>query len=167
MASRENIAGGTAAKWLWVLLIWALLPSCTRNNGDIGEWFGTWQMTGISADGVPDDTYERNIFWKFQNDVICLVRVDTSPGANARDDVWGTWEDDGDKLLLDFSYSDDQNPVEYGENHQGIYAPYPELHLPYGEVSTLTITERTSGKMTLLYTAQDGVTYAYTIKKQK
>ena len=51
------------------------ISSCTRNNGDIGPWFGTWKLTEITVDGTSDAGYEGNIFWKFQNDVFEMVRV--------------------------------------------------------------------------------------------
>lgn len=143
-----------------------VLPGCTRNNGDIGNWFGTWQMTEVAADGEPQHSYERNIFWKFQNDIIVLVKVQTSEGEHSRDDRWGTWEETGDRLLLDFTYSDDEYSEEDGGKGYGRYAPFPELHIPYGEVSTLIIESRSGNRMKLRYVASDNVEYTYTLKKQ-
>ena len=34
------------------------MSGCTHNNGDIGPWFGTWQVTGIDADGAPLAEYD-------------------------------------------------------------------------------------------------------------
>lgn len=139
---------------------------CTRNNGSIGDWFGTWQLTEICTDGVPDEGYEGNIFWKFQNCVICMVRVDTAPGANEREEVCGTWEETDGTLLLEFSYSDERNPVSAGESGMGIYAPFEETHIPYGVVSELVIERGTGREKTFRYFSPDGVTYTYTIRKQ-
>lgn len=144
----------------------ACCAGCTRNNGDIGDWFGTWQMTAIMADGEPVAGYERNIFWKFQNEILNLVRVDTGEGENSRDDRWGTWKQEGDRLMVDFTYSDDKNPVESGEAGTSIYAPFPIMHIPYGKVSDLVIESRSGSSLTLTYVASDAVAYTYTLKKQ-
>jgi len=143
-----------------------IVCGCTRNNGDIGEWFGTWQITEITADGNACEGYERNIFLKFQNTIVCMVRVNTSVGANHRDEAWGTWGESDGFLSLDFTYSDDKYPIESGEKHQGIYAPFEETHIPYGEVSSLAIEHQSGGHMTLRYDASGGISYAYTLKKQ-
>ena len=154
-------------RWLALVALFAILcMGCTRNNGDIGDWFGTWQMTVITADGEPVAGYERNIFWKFQNEIVNLVMVETGEVAHGRNDRWGTWQEEGDRLLVNFTYSDDENSVEAGQYGNSIYAPYPILHIPYGEVSALLIEKRSGNSMTLSYTASDKVTYSYTLKKQ-
>ena len=107
----------------------ALLSGCTRNNGDIGDWFGTWQMTELAVDGEPLPSYQDDIFWKFQNNVIELIKVQTGLGEHGYDGRWGTWEEDGDRLLLRFDYADDKYPEETGAAGKGIYAPFPELHI--------------------------------------
>lgn len=149
---------------LAVLAAACFLGGCTRNNGDIGDWFGTWQMTEVSADGVADGKYAANVFWKFQNDVISLVRVNTGVGEHSRSQVWGTWEDNDDYLYLNFTYSEDATPGDPNGTYQ--YIPLEETHLPYGEVSALRIESRSGDKMRLEYKAADGVAYMYTLKKQ-
>ena len=52
--------------WCLVLAVYVMSAGCTRNNGDIGDWFGTWQMTEISVNGVAVGNYEKNIFWQFR-----------------------------------------------------------------------------------------------------
>lgn len=147
-----------------MVMMWCV--SCTRNNGDIGNWFGTWQLMQISADGTPDTDYEKNIFWKFQNNIICMVRVVTDYGDNTRYQRWGTWEESDGVLLLNFTYSDDSNSQEKGENGSGIYVPYTETHLSYGEVSVLRIVREKGSELWLEYEGEDGVKYEYYLKKQ-
>ena len=150
-----------------MLAVFAMvMAGCTRNNGDIGDWFGIWHMTSVDADGKPVESYEGNIFWKFQNNIINLVKVETGEGEHGRDDCWGTWEESGNRLLLNFTYSDDENSVESGENGATIYAPFPILHIPYGTISQLEIVNRSGGNITLKYVSPEQVTYTYTLKKQ-
>ncbi len=141
-----------------------LLAGCTRNNGDIGDWFGTWQMTEVTANGTADKDYEKNVFWKFQNNVIALLRVNTGAGDHSRSQVWGTWEDADGYLYLDFTYSGDSTPDDPNGTYQ--YIPLEETHLPYGEVSALKIESREGDEMRLKYQAADGVVYMYTLNKQ-
>ena len=95
-----------------------------------------------------------------------MARVDTSPGADEREEVYGTWKEESGTLLLEFTYSDDSNPPETGAGGEGRYAPFKETHIPYGVVSELVIEDSTSGRKTLRYFAPDGTTYTYKIKKQ-
>ncbi len=141
-----------------------LAGSCTRNNGDIGEWFGTWQLTSIEVNGVPQEGYQRNYFWKFQNNIIGLIRVATGEATHNRDERYGTWEETDDMLILNFSYHDDENAD--GDATAGPYVPFPELHLPYNERIRLAITQRTGSSMTLVYHASGDDTYTYHLKKQ-
>ena len=44
------------------LLIAILLPviaGCTRNDGDIGTWFGSWKLERITIDGLIDEKVSR------------------------------------------------------------------------------------------------------------
>ena len=71
----------------------------------------------------------------------------------------GTWEEDGDNLVLTFTYSDDYNP-------QGspAYSPLPATHLPAG-VSTLRILKSPGTKMELQYVSPEGDKYQYSLSK--
>jgi hypothetical protein len=149
-----------------LLMLIALLTSCTRNNGDIGKWFGTWQVNQITVNGVVDSNYQRNIFLKFQNSVVELVQVSTREADHERVHHWGTWAETDGILTLDFTYSDDVYPSEIGADGRGIYAPLPELHLPSAAISALVITESKGNTATLRYNSDDGVVYTYSIKKQ-
>ena len=71
-----------------IVLTVCLLPGflqqgCTRNNGDIGNWFGRWQITEILADGTPESGYRGEFFLDFQNDIIRGIQL--APNGYNRD----------------------------------------------------------------------------------
>jgi len=159
-----NRPGG--ALLVFALMCMLLATGCTRNNGDIGKWFGTWHLTEITADGRPEADYDGNIFWKFQNDIISMVRVNTAPAMNTRDQVWGTWSEGDGTLSLRFDYSDNANSVENAADGKGIYVPFAETHIPYGGVTMLRIEQQKGDAVRLSYTGEDGTEYGYFLKKQ-
>ena len=74
------------------LLIAILLPviaGCTRNDGDIGTWFGSWKLERITIDGLIDEKYQGDIFWQFQSSVFCMRKI---LPYNEHEERWGTWK---------------------------------------------------------------------------
>lgn len=131
--------------------------SCTCNNGDIGPWFGTWHLNEITVDGEPDEEYHGNIFWQFQNDVVCmLVRSD----YHGQKFHWGKWKEEPGKLILDYNH-----PPKPEIADPSIYSPPAAVHLP-AQIITLTIDRFDSGKLQCTYHAADGTTYRYFLSKQ-
>lgn len=126
------------------------MTGCIHHNGNIGHWFGQWKLTQITVNEESDTTYNGNIFWSFQSNIILMQGQGTSRG---------TWEEDGDNLVLTFTYSDDYNP-------QGspAYSPLPATHLPAG-VSTLRILKSPGTKMELQYVSPEGDKYQYSLSK--
>lgn len=143
--------------WLVVTVV-VLSAGCTHNNGDIGPFFGTWKLSSILVDGVPDPGYDDNIVWKFQSNVVAMVRINDRHETN---ESIGTWVDLGrQEIQMDFIYSDDDNPQ--GSDR---YSPLVETHLPRGSFR-LTILAISSGDMKLSYAdADNGTTYEYILKK--
>lgn len=135
------------------------ISSCTHNNGDIGSWFGTWKVTEITINGTPDADYEGNLFWSFQTSVIGMTTVDSALGITTAES-WGSWEQQGDILRLDFTHTDDSHPVQGSSK----YSPLPSSHLPSG-ISELQILSLSSSAVRLHYTADDGSIYKYSLKK--
>lgn len=134
---------------------------CTRNNGNIGAWFGTWHLEAIEADGVADVDYAGNIFWSFQNDVLQLTRVPVGdPGNHEAERRFGTWTEHGDVMELCFAYKSDSDPEGWE------YHPFEVLHMPYGGVSSLRIVKQPAGETVLSYTSEEGTVYVYKLKKQ-
>ena len=140
---------------LFVLSI--IIASCTHNNGDIGHYFGTWKLERLTIEGVEDAEYQGNIFWKFQSGVMCMVRVDDA--THAKTEGWGTWEENDNKLRLDYTHHDDAN----SEGSQK-YSPLPETHISRG-ITELEILKQNSSKMELEYINNDGQVILYYFDK--
>lgn len=144
------------------------LCGCTRNNGDIGPWFGTWKLTEITIDGTPEASYGGNVFWKFQNDVFVMLRRNMNPNESSAENRYGTWSESNDYLFIDFTNYDDSNPPENGAAGEGIYAPFLETHFILGGVSQLKIVNQSGSEAYLMFTSPaDGKTYGYRIRKQE
>ncbi len=148
-------------KGILALMFFMMISSCTRNNGDIGPWFGTWHLESILVDGTPEVNYENNIFWAFQSEVIFLTRVPVDkPGSHTVEKRFGTWRETDGILYLKFAYNDDKDTEGYQ------YHAFDELHFPYGSETPLSILKAPGRTAVLQYNAPDGHTYTYTIKKQ-
>lgn len=150
---------------LWVAAAAAgVCSSCTRNNGDIGPWFGTWHLTRITANDQPLADYDGNIFWNFQNNIVMLSHTLTDqPGDHTVQRRWGTWEETDGALCITFAGYDNLGGPEGAEWK---YMPFPILHLPYGSTAPLRIALHKGHRLELVYEATDGVTYRYYLNKQ-
>ena len=140
-----------------VMISAVCIGGCTHNDGDIGPWFGTWKLDSMTVDGVQDTEYADNVIWKFQANIMSIVRVSENHG---RYEVYGTWcEPQTDVLRIEFIYSDNNTPAGTMR-----YSPLPETHLPPG-ISDLDILEMKSGKLHLEYQSPDGTVYGYFLTK--
>ncbi len=134
-----------------------LATGCTRNNGDIGLFFGSWLLTEIKADGTTDEDYAGNAVWAFQSGVVKMTMVYPWHETSG---YFGTWSEHDGYLELDYTHS--SADMEAGT---GDYSFPPGLHLPaYGRV-TMRIDRLTSKEMELSYSS-DGAEYTYNLKKQ-
>lgn len=136
-------------------LLAVLLGSCTRNNGDIGHYFGEWRLEAMTADGEEVTLYDvpadpDNGFgpvqvytFAFQDNVI---RINTIFKYHEFESSVGSWVDCGDKLEFDFSHSDDLND-SYG------YAAPSILHFSDTGTTLLDIDRHDGGKLVLSQTA--------------
>ncbi len=139
------------------IIIGLICGGCTCNNGDIGPWFGNWHLEEITADGITTTDYDGNMFWQFQNDVICMP----VPGPyHSGVFHWGTWTEQDGLLILDYDHHRDNAP----EETNNVFTPPAESHIPAG-IITLTINRLSGGKLTLTYEAPEA-TYRYYLKKQ-
>lgn len=143
-------------KYLHILcLIFAVCVACTRNNGDIGPWFGTWKLSSITIDGQPEAyNADPDILWKFQSDIICMVRADDN--EHTATPRWGTWSHSGNMLSLDFTYTDN--------NGDGEYTPFPVTHLQRG-VTAIDIVKLSGSEIRLRWIDHAGQTIEYTLNK--
>lgn len=144
---------------LLLIAILALTPlSCVHNNGDIGDWFGTWRLESIKINGQPDTGYDHYIIWKFQSDMVVMVEADDI--LHERDERFGTWRQTGDLLELNFSYSTDGE-----ETQASTYIPPAATHIPPG-ISVLDIVKLSKREIQLIYVSPDNNNeYFYTLKK--
>lgn len=144
-------------------LIILLLPllmfcSCRVNNGDIGDFFGSWLMESMTVDGeVPDDFNPELTYWEFQNNLVSISRVEFMYDKESR---WGTWSEDGNHLLLNYThYSQGLNPGT------GQYTAPEWLGFPPNSVISLTFVTRSSKRMSLTWTDYEGHVYVYSLRK--
>lgn len=139
-----------------MMIVAVIVMSCTHNNGDIGEYFGTWKLESMTVNGEHDGEYGGDIFWKFQSSVFCMEQVNERLDTENR---WGTWSDDGKVLRLDFSHHDDAHP-----EGSAFYSPFPATHIPTG-ISELVIMSMGGSRMELQYTGVGGNVIVYKLKK--
>ena len=126
--------------------------SCTRNHGDIGPWFGTWHVESITASGsiyqnIVPVTIEGDYFFQFQSKVF---RVSQVTGHEQMVESFGTWDENGDKMTIDFPDASVFFIVMAGL----------EAH------NEFTVTIASSGDVTFSKTDNTGVVYTYYLKKQ-
>ncbi|MCM1021619.1 MAG: lipocalin-like domain-containing protein [Muribaculum sp.] len=123
------------------ILLFTAISGCTHNDGDIGPLFGSWQMTEITVDGQPVADYNQNVFWMFQNSVVCLREILPHHEADNR---WGQWRwADKNTLLLNFDHHD-----ELHQPDDPVYLPLPITGLDAGD-NLLHVDRLTSTRMTL------------------
>ena len=123
-----------------------VLASCTRNHGDIGIWFGTWHVEQITADGTPRNV-EGDYFFQFQSKVF---RVSQVYGHEQLIDSYGTWDENGDKMIISFP-----DPSTF-------YITMPGLE----SRNDFTVTTTSSREITFTKVDAAGTTFAYHLKKQ-
>ncbi|MBD5193598.1 MAG: lipocalin family protein [Bacteroidales bacterium] len=144
----------------FALLIWMMqlgLSGCTHNNGDIGPWFGAWVIDAIEINGQPDTSYDRNVFWSFQNEVI-KISVQYPHGVVS--DHFGSWKEKGKILQLNYTHTDDVS-----QSYPERYAIPPVLHLPARGIIDLDIESMNGSHIVLTYTPDSGNSMKYTLKK--
>lgn len=151
----------TVKKWILIatasLLLIVGLDGCTQNNGDIGPWFGTWKLDSMTINGAPDTEYAGNVLWKFQANLLSMIRVF---GSHEQYEMYGTWSEPQPGVLrIEFIYSDDAEPEGSMK-----YSPLPETHLPPG-ISDLDILEMKGSRLYLRYLSAGGTVYEYRLTK--
>ena len=131
-----------------LIMVVMSLGSCTRNHGDIGIWFGTWHVEQITAGGTPVNV-EGDYFFQFQNKVF---RVSKVYGHEQLVESFGIWDENEEigKMAVDFP-----DPTVYYIEMPGL-----EVH------NEFTITRNSSKEITFTKKTNDGIEYAYRLKKQ-
>lgn len=136
-----------------------MLPgACTHNNGDIGPIFGTWVLDEMTVDGTPADLGDDDTFMQFQGHIVLVKLID--PRHSLLRYCAGTWTREDDVLALDYTNHDDKNPPGTG------YYEAPEwLHLKTNAINRLNILSLDNGHLCLRYTADNGATIVYNLRK--
>lgn len=129
---------------------------CTRNNGDIGEWFGTWHLETITTNGVVDANYDGEIFWQFQTDVFCMLELGD---YHTQTFHWATWSEHGNTLTLNYDHPRNPDKDDYHK-----YYPPAQVHMPAAVVD-LTIDKMNGHTLVATYRDADNE-YTYFLKKQ-
>lgn len=135
------------------LLSVIMLSGCMHNNGDIGNYFGTWKVSTINVDGVDDPEYKENIFFQFQSDVFRLVQNRTQ---NDITEYFGTWSETDNIMVLKLNYK--VNP------ESEVYQIPPITRLIKGD-NFIAVKHERNNRMIWTFSS-DGQTIIYTLKKQ-
>lgn len=125
--------------------------ACTRNNGDIGDWFGSWRIESIDIDGEPDPGYPSPcVIWKFQSAATEMLVPDFDNHTTIGYTASGTWHEKDGYLYIDFTY--------------GLNTPPEITHLQ--PQATLKIIKLSRHTIELEYNpADDNKTYFYKLRK--
>ncbi len=132
--------------YITILSVVLSLTCCTRNHGDIGIWFGTWHVESITAGSSPVKV-EGDYFFQFQNKVFRVSQV-TDHAQTV--ESFGTWNEEGNAMIIDFPDS----TVYY------IVMPGLEAH------NSFTVTVSSSREVIFTKADTIGRTYSYHLKKQ-
>lgn len=135
---------------LYILFILAAFVlagvGCTRNNGDIGSWFGTWQVVSITSG-------ERNLL---QDRATVIVRcqtdiIQTSEQFDHHEsqDFYANWREENKKLIID----------GVGKSIA------PALQLPANSVVVLDIVNGPGSVMVWRYMDDTGNSIEYCLKR--
>ena len=130
----------------------------THNNGDIRPLFGTWVLDKMTVDEEDADLGQEHTFIQFQGKVVMAKLIDDRHSLLFYS--VGTWEREGDELLLDYTHYDDKS-----EPGTGQYSAPDWLLLTTNSVNRLKVLSLDSKYMRLQYTAQDGRTATYNFRK--
>lgn len=132
----------------FALILCVMLMSCTRNDGDIGDFFGMWRVVTLEADGEAVAGYNGTLYFMFQSSVYGQKIVNEE--MHWDDNVFASWRQEGKTLIIDFS--DDQ------------YAPFAITGM-INDVNYVEIVNVSNREMELSYVNPSGVKYSYSLKK--
>ena len=130
-----------------------------QNDGPIGYKFGVWRVDSYTVDNqrIEDPLVEATTI-AFQGAVINVVaRNDDYMGSY---DQIGTWTEEGDKLYLNFTHSDDMRPPGTDFYH----APW-WLGWTSEGVMEVTVEKQSNRDMTWRYVNDEGKINVYKLHK--
>lgn len=143
-----------------IIALVALLAasSCTQNNGNIGELFGSWALREVTIDDTPADMAEATpTVFSFQANV---VRVTYYDDEYYHFNYLGTWTRSDN--TLDFDFTHHNNATAPGE---GPYSAPTWLDFETGVVTHTTIVRLDRGHLDFTRITPGGTTYLYKFEK--
>lgn len=138
------------------VLVLMTMSGCNKNNGDIGLWFGLWHLDSIEVNGEPQDGYDGNFYFLFQNKVFCIRWVDEHNHDYV--ESFAQWHEGDAGNTLTINFVDDRYSPRVSET-----VPDPYLD----EVTTMDVVTLTSTNMVLSHITTDGSTITYRLTKWK
>ncbi|MCM1111366.1 MAG: lipocalin-like domain-containing protein [Clostridium sp.] len=151
---------------LLCIALLAVAAGCTQNDGRIGELFGIWRLESVetSGDNAAADSVLPTLAdgewydWFFQSSVVDIRLFDPYHRYVSH---FGTWRRVDNRLILDYTHRDDQDPSGAGR-----YSPPTGIYFPEGPAEIdLQIERMTSKDMTLLLRRDDNLTVTYRLRK--
>ncbi len=152
-----------------LLFLVVALTSCTHNNGDIGEFFGEWRLVSMTTDGEPVKLYGEGAedfnpdfgapliyTLAFQDN---MARINVIYAHHEYESIFGTWEQQANRLVLNFSYHDDQND-SYGYSAPAVF------RFPADGVAVTTIEKFKEDDLILSLMTDESVNCIYHFVKQ-
>lgn len=121
-----------------LFLLFLFCVGCTQNNGEIGNLFGFWRVTG---EGISTNSGEE-IIWAFQNDIL---EITVNKPHHDASKTYGTYTDTDDALRIDFTHWKGLTDKEY------LYHMPAQLGLPENEPFVMRVAKREGNEMTLTY----------------
>ena len=153
---------------LFVALVAVIACVSCQNDGNIGKYFGSWRFDAYIVDGkevtelkvgestiVPLD----HVTISFQNNVVNIV-TDLDDYLNNYSQ-FGTWSDEGDTFILDFTHVDASNV-----DGISLYNAPAWLGMISDEPMKMTVSDSSSRAFTLTWIdPRSGVKRVYKLHK--
>lgn len=142
-----------------IIAIMALVLQGCQNNGHIGWIFGVWRVAEYTVDGQRvDNPLIETTTIAFQGGVVEVVAItDQYQSAN---ESYGSWEENGNELILNFCNKDNQLP-----SGTEIYEAPSWLGMTSSAPMHLAISDRKGDGVTLTWTDDNGLKKVYKLRK--
>lgn len=130
-----------------------------QNDGHIGWLFGVWRVAEYTVDGIPqDNALIGTTTIAFQNNVVEVVAL--TDDYYSTYERFGSWEENGSTLTLDFTHSDDAQAPGTGS-----YAAPAWLGMTSSAPMVMTVSDRKGDGFTLTWETPQGITNVYKLRK--
>lgn len=136
---------------LMLLVVILAMTSCTKNDGNIGYWFGLWHLDAIELNEEPDTAYDGNYYFKFQGKVFSISWINEA--THDYIEKFAQWEASDDDKSLTINFIDNRYLPTFGDT-------FPNNYL--ATVTTLNVITLNNTTMVLQHVDNDtGLTVTY------